>query len=98
MVDHSPMWHEGAANRRRCGGNSEGLAAITTHLSNLGREMRMLSKWVHTLQVGCEHCHGPHLSKDCPKKEEVIAAEEVSYDEENKKEEASIQKAVVEPY
>ncbi|GJR80613.1 hypothetical protein Tco_0151398 [Tanacetum coccineum] len=79
MADYSQMWHEGASSRRKIGGNSKDLAAITTQLSILGREMKKLSEQVHYVRVSCELHNVSHLSKDCPNKELVKEAEEIYY-------------------
>ncbi|GKG53073.1 hypothetical protein Tco_0552341, partial [Tanacetum coccineum] len=66
---------------RKIGGNYEGLAAITTQLSSLGREIKKLDEQVHYVRVSCELCNGSNLSKDCPNKEQVKEAEEIFYGE-----------------
>src|SRR5581483_9205404 len=37
-----------------------------------------LIKSIHALQVGCEYCNGPHLTKDCPNKP-MMTPEEVNF-------------------
>nr|GEY05897.1 hypothetical protein [Tanacetum cinerariifolium] len=81
MVDHSQIWNEGASGRRKIGGNSEGLAAITTQLSSLSREMKKLSEQVDFVHVNYELCNGSPLSKDCLIKEKVKEDEEIYYGE-----------------
>nr|GEU71831.1 5-oxoprolinase-like protein [Tanacetum cinerariifolium] len=73
------MWHEGASSRRKIGGNSKDLAAITAQVSILGREMKKLLKQVHYVHVSCELRNGSHISKDFPNKELVKEAEEIYY-------------------
>ena len=43
--------------------------------------MKNLKKNVHAIQVGCEVCEGPHLSKDCPLNKGDVKTEEVKYGE-----------------
>ncbi|GJT64028.1 hypothetical protein Tco_1015508 [Tanacetum coccineum] len=81
MAVHSQMWHPRASSRRKIGGNSESLAAITTQLSSPGREMKKLSKQVHSMKLVIELCNGSHLSKECPNKEQVKEFEEIYYKE-----------------
>ncbi|GKC38688.1 hypothetical protein Tco_1051072 [Tanacetum coccineum] len=67
MADHSQKWHDGSPSRSICGSNnSEGMDAIASKLVNLGRDMKKLKENVHTIQVGCQLCGGPHLDKECP--------------------------------
>jgi hypothetical protein len=40
-----------------------------------------LKENIHAIQVGCEVCEGPHLSKDCPLNEDDGKTEEVKYRE-----------------
>ncbi|KAJ9556458.1 hypothetical protein OSB04_011072 [Centaurea solstitialis] len=42
------------------------------------RKIEELIKSVHALQVGCEECKGPHLTKDCPNRP-MMTPEEVNY-------------------
>lgn len=71
MVNHSQMWHNGANGRRKVVDDSSGLAAITAKLDKLVRDLTNAKKKVHAVQVGCEICHGYHLAKDFPLKDEV---------------------------
>ncbi|GJX64338.1 hypothetical protein Tco_0298681 [Tanacetum coccineum] len=67
--------------RRKIGDKSEGLAAITSQLSSLGRKMNKLFEHVHSKRVSCELCNGSLLSNDFPNKEKVKGAEEIYYGE-----------------
>ncbi|GJV27257.1 DNA-binding pseudobarrel domain-containing protein [Tanacetum coccineum] len=81
MVKHSQKWHDGASNRRTSNFNSDGKAAITNTLDNLGRDMKKLKENIHAIQVSCKNCEEMHLDKECPLKEEIKRAEEVKYGE-----------------
>ncbi|GJT25863.1 hypothetical protein Tco_0895800 [Tanacetum coccineum] len=59
----------------------DGIAAITSKLVNLGRDMKKLKENIHAIQVGYETCGGMHLDKECPLIEEVKRVEEVKYGE-----------------
>ncbi|GJR09244.1 hypothetical protein Tco_0791896 [Tanacetum coccineum] len=61
--------------------NTDGLAAIVSKLDNLGHNMKMYKENVHTIQVGCQICEGPHLDKEYPLNEEVKQLEEVKFRE-----------------
>ncbi|GKE48436.1 hypothetical protein Tco_1479694 [Tanacetum coccineum] len=60
---------------------SNGIAAITSKLDSLGRDMKKLKENMHAIQVGCGICDGTHLNKEFPLNEEVKGAEEVKYGE-----------------
>ncbi|KAJ9544928.1 hypothetical protein OSB04_024635 [Centaurea solstitialis] len=45
---------------------SDELAAMKNQQVKFERKIEELIKSVHALQVGCEECNGPHLTKDCP--------------------------------
>ncbi|GJS58611.1 hypothetical protein Tco_0653395 [Tanacetum coccineum] len=57
------------------------LAAITSQLRSLGREMKNLSEQVHFVHVSYEHSNESHLSKDYPNKEQVKEVKEIYYGE-----------------
>ena len=80
MADNSQKWHDGGSSRSITG-NSDGITLITNKLENLGRDMKKLKENVHAIQVGCEICEGPHLSKDYPLNEGDGKTEEVKYGE-----------------
>lgn len=80
MVYHSQKWHEGGSSRS-IAGNSDGITLITNKLEGLGREMKKLKESVHAIQIGCEICEGPHLTKDFPLKEDDRKTEKVKYGE-----------------
>nr|GEV94168.1 hypothetical protein [Tanacetum cinerariifolium] len=64
------------------------------------REIKKLFEQVYFVCVSCELCHGSHLLKDFPNKEQIKEDDEtkqVSLNEELKKE-ASISKVVAAPY
>ncbi|GKA24072.1 hypothetical protein Tco_0710105 [Tanacetum coccineum] len=61
--------------------SSDGIAAITSKLNSLGRDMKKLKENVHAIQEGCVLCGGTHLNKECPLNEEVKGVEEVKYGE-----------------
>nr|GEV22153.1 hypothetical protein [Tanacetum cinerariifolium] len=76
------QWHNGTS-RSRSNEPSDGLAAIQAQLNNLGREIKKVNEKikkvnekVYAAQVGCEHCKGPHYSKDFILKEEWKNLEE----------------------
>ncbi|GJW03920.1 hypothetical protein Tco_1562776 [Tanacetum coccineum] len=48
-------------------------------LNNLGREIKKVNENVYASQVGCEHCKGPHYTKDFSLKEEGKPLEEAYY-------------------
>ncbi|KAJ9563017.1 hypothetical protein OSB04_008177 [Centaurea solstitialis] len=47
---------------------SEELAAMKNKQVRFERKIDDPIKTIHALQVGCEECKGPHLTKDCPNK------------------------------
>ncbi|KAJ9562340.1 hypothetical protein OSB04_007500 [Centaurea solstitialis] len=57
---------------------SEELAAMKNKQVRFERKIEELIKSVHALQVGCEECKGPHLTKDCPNKP-MMTPEEVNF-------------------
>ncbi|KAJ9546347.1 hypothetical protein OSB04_018890 [Centaurea solstitialis] len=57
---------------------SDELAAMKNQQVRFERKIEELIKSVHALQVGCEECNGPHLTKDCPNKP-MMTPEEVNY-------------------
>ncbi|KAJ9543928.1 hypothetical protein OSB04_023635 [Centaurea solstitialis] len=57
---------------------SDELAAMKNQQVKFERKIEELIKSVHALQVGCEECSGPHLTKDCPNKP-MMTPEEVNY-------------------
>ncbi|GKA15876.1 hypothetical protein Tco_0695623, partial [Tanacetum coccineum] len=61
--------------------SSDGIAAITSKLDSLGRDMKKLKENVHAIQVGCEIYEGAHIDKDCPLNEEVKKVKEIKYEE-----------------
>ncbi|GKA32639.1 hypothetical protein Tco_0719006 [Tanacetum coccineum] len=82
MAGHSKKWHDEMTSRNiRSSSSNDGLAALVNKLDNLGRDMKKLKASVHTIQIGCQICEGPHLDKDCPLNEEVKQVEEVRYGE-----------------
>ncbi|GJT12641.1 hypothetical protein Tco_0859683, partial [Tanacetum coccineum] len=48
------MYHAWESTRRSHDSNSDGIAAITNKLDNLGRDMKKLKENIHGIQVGCE--------------------------------------------
>ncbi|GKD48865.1 retrovirus-related pol polyprotein from transposon TNT 1-94 [Tanacetum coccineum] len=72
MADHSQKWQNGTSTRTRSTDTSDGLAVIQAQLNNLRRNIKKVNKKVYVAQVGCESCIGPHYTKDCPLKEEVL--------------------------
>ncbi|GJW96279.1 reverse transcriptase domain-containing protein [Tanacetum coccineum] len=82
MANHSQKWHDETSSRNvSSNSNTDGLAAIVSKLDNLERDMKKLKENVHTIQVGCKICEGPHLDKECPLNEEFKQLEEVKYRE-----------------
>ncbi|KAJ9535556.1 hypothetical protein OSB04_un001308 [Centaurea solstitialis] len=57
---------------------SDELAAMKNQQVKFERKIEELIKSVHALQVGCEECNGPHLTKDCPNKP-MMTPEELNY-------------------
>ncbi|KAJ9545123.1 hypothetical protein OSB04_024830 [Centaurea solstitialis] len=57
---------------------SDKLAAMKNQQVKFERKIEELIKSVHALQVGCEECNGPHLTKDCPNRP-MMTPEEVNY-------------------
>ncbi|KAJ9539125.1 hypothetical protein OSB04_031858 [Centaurea solstitialis] len=57
---------------------SDELAAMKNQQVKFERKIEELIKSVHALQVGCEECSGPHLTKDCPNRP-MMTPEEVNY-------------------
>ncbi|KAJ9566831.1 hypothetical protein OSB04_002797 [Centaurea solstitialis] len=57
---------------------SDELAAMKNQQVKFERKIEELIKFVHALQVGCEECNGPHLTKDCPNRP-MMTPEEVNY-------------------
>ncbi|GKB12240.1 hypothetical protein Tco_0846163 [Tanacetum coccineum] len=70
-----------AWERRTNNGSSDGIAAITSKLDSLGRDMKKLKENAHAIQVGCGIYGGTHLDKEFPLNEEVKGVEEVKYGE-----------------
>ncbi|GKE34726.1 hypothetical protein Tco_1454048 [Tanacetum coccineum] len=67
MVDHSQKWHNDTTSRNiKSSSSKDGLAALVNKLDNLGQDIKKLKESVHSIQVGCQICKGPHLDKDCP--------------------------------
>ncbi|GJZ62387.1 hypothetical protein Tco_0618524 [Tanacetum coccineum] len=82
MTDHSQKSHDGTSSRNlSSSSNIDGLAAIVSKLDNLGRDMKKVEENVHSIQVGCQICEGPHLDKECPLNKKVKQLEEVKYGE-----------------
>ncbi|GJU26175.1 hypothetical protein Tco_1164796 [Tanacetum coccineum] len=79
MAEYSQKWHNGTSSKARSTKTSDGLAAIQSHLNNLGREIKKVNEKVYTAQVGCELCKGPYYTKDYPLKEEGNTLEEAYY-------------------
>ncbi|GJU22379.1 hypothetical protein Tco_1155721 [Tanacetum coccineum] len=79
LADHTQKWHD--ESRRTSSGSSDGIAAITSKLYSLGRDIMKLKENVHAIQVGCGICEGTHLDMDCPLNEEVKRVEELKYGE-----------------
>ncbi|GJW21338.1 hypothetical protein Tco_0031960 [Tanacetum coccineum] len=78
MADHSQKWHNGTTSMNIGSSSSkDGLTALVNKLDNVVRDMKKLKESVHTIQVGCQMCEGPHLDKDCPINEEVKQVEEI---------------------
>ncbi|GJY62950.1 copia protein [Tanacetum coccineum] len=77
--DHSQKWHDDS--RRTSSGSADGIAAITSKLESLGRDMKKLKEKVHAIQIGCGLYRGTHLDNECPLNEEVKGIEEVKYGE-----------------
>ncbi|GJS78333.1 zinc knuckle CX2CX4HX4C containing protein [Tanacetum coccineum] len=61
--------------------SSDEIAAITSKLDSLGRDIKKLKENVHAIQVGCGLCSGTHLDKEWSLNEEVKGVEEVKYGE-----------------
>ncbi|GJV61345.1 putative reverse transcriptase domain-containing protein [Tanacetum coccineum] len=80
MTEYSQKWHN-RTSRKRSTETSDGLAAIQAQLNNPGREIKKENEKVYASQVGCEHCKGPHYTKDCPQKEEGKTLKEAYYTE-----------------
>ena len=38
-----------------------------------------MTQTIHSIQVGCDNCNGPHLTKECPSKKEEVSMAEVYY-------------------
>ncbi|KAJ9545671.1 hypothetical protein OSB04_025378, partial [Centaurea solstitialis] len=56
---------------------SDEIAAVKNQQVKFERKIDELIKSVHALQVGCEECKGPHLTKDCPNRP-MMTPEEVN--------------------
>ncbi|GJW75387.1 zf-CCHC domain-containing protein [Tanacetum coccineum] len=78
MAEYSQKRHNGTS-RGRSTKTSDGLAVIQAQLNSLGREIKKVNEKVYATQVRCEHCKGPHYTKDCPQKEEGKALKEAYY-------------------
>ncbi|KAJ9547041.1 hypothetical protein OSB04_019584 [Centaurea solstitialis] len=57
---------------------SDEIAAVKNQQVKFERKIDELIKSIHALQVGCEECKGPHLTKDCPNRP-MMTPEEVNY-------------------
>ncbi|KAJ9556254.1 hypothetical protein OSB04_010868 [Centaurea solstitialis] len=57
---------------------SDELAAMKNQQVKFKCKIEELIKSVHALQVGCEECNGPHLTKDCSNRP-MMTSEEVNY-------------------
>ncbi|XP_071714807.1 uncharacterized protein [Rutidosis leptorrhynchoides] len=68
---HSYVWHQdidiSRTSKVASVEASEELASVKVQLATFGRQMEKLTKDIHAMRVGCEVCHGPHLTKDCDK-------------------------------
>ncbi|GKA30232.1 hypothetical protein Tco_0716537 [Tanacetum coccineum] len=78
MAEYSQKWHNGTS-RGRSTETSDRLVAIQAQLNNLGREIKKVNEKVYAAQIECEHCKGPHYTKDCPLKEEGKTLKEAYY-------------------
>nr|GEU88405.1 hypothetical protein [Tanacetum cinerariifolium] len=79
MAKYFQKLHNGTSLKTRSTKTSDRLAANQAKLNNLDREIKKVNEKVYAAQVECEHCKGPHYSKDCPLKEEGKTLEEACY-------------------
>nr|GEX95673.1 hypothetical protein [Tanacetum cinerariifolium] len=70
---------EGLTTRRVSYDSSGGIAAITSKLDSLRRDMKKLKENVYAIQLGCKNFKGDHPNKECPLHEEAKNVEEVKY-------------------
>ncbi|GKA46491.1 retrovirus-related pol polyprotein from transposon TNT 1-94 [Tanacetum coccineum] len=65
MAEHSQKWHEGTSSSNiSSSSDTDELAAVISKLDNLGHDIKKLKENVHSIQVGCQICKGPHLTKN----------------------------------
>nr|GEX54040.1 zinc knuckle CX2CX4HX4C [Tanacetum cinerariifolium] len=79
ITSSSKKWHD--ESRSTSSSSSDGIAAITSKLDSLGRDMKKLKENVYAIQVGCRICDAAHLDNNCPLNEDIKIAEEVKYGE-----------------
>ena len=58
---------------------SEEVAALRANRKELEKKIEALTSSIHSMQVGCDNCKGPHLTKDCSQNQQMMTPEEVSY-------------------
>lgn len=46
-------------------GGNKGLAVVMVKFENMDRRKIKMGQFIHAIQVGCDNCSGPHLTKDC---------------------------------
>ena len=59
--------------------DNEAIGAINAKVDDLGRIVNKMTQTMHSIQVGCDNCNGPHLTKECPSKKEEVSMAEVYY-------------------
>ncbi|XP_023749067.2 uncharacterized protein LOC111897346 [Lactuca sativa] len=64
---HSREYHNPRNDVTRGSANAalEDMLAVMAMLQSMDRRMTKMDQTIHVIQVGCENCNGPHLTKEC---------------------------------
>ena len=79
MAIHNLEWNPDKRMMRKDHEASEEVAALRANQKELEKKIEALTSSIHSMQVGCDVCKGPHLTKDCIQNQPMMTPEEVSY-------------------
>lgn len=60
-------------------GGQDGIASIIAKLDTMDKRISTMGQSIHALQVGCDNCSGPHLTKDCDLMKNVYKKARICY-------------------